>query len=64
MENQRPRPAQTSSSEEPVADRAFFHLLGIVFAAMITLAATMSVILPNTQSNAEPPDASVVALRP
>ncbi|RTL66476.1 MAG: hypothetical protein EKK41_18480 [Hyphomicrobiales bacterium] len=64
MEHQRPRPAEISSNEEPVADRAFFHLLGAVFAAMITLAATMSVILPNTTSSAEPPDASVVALRP
>lgn len=61
MDQQTARGSHTPTEDEPVADRAFFHVLGAVFAAMITLAATMSIMLPN--SNAEPADASVVALQ-
>lgn len=48
------------SADQP--DRAFFHVLGIVFAAMITLAATMSMILSDGKGT-PPTETAVLAFQ-
>ncbi len=48
---------------DQTADHAFFNVLGIIFAAMITLAATMSFILPPGEAGRTDADMTDIASR-
>ncbi|MDX2201321.1 MAG: hypothetical protein NW223_01100 [Hyphomicrobiaceae bacterium] len=51
-------------NEDHVHDHAFFNYLGIAFALMITLAATMSFLLPPGEAGRTDASETEIAARP